>query len=109
MPRSLCFLSTQVLTRPGIRKTLEMNRLQETHIIILKISVFENREHKSPVKRVDEKIISKCHFEGNPQDIQLWLTALWYTFAESGTARYLIAEEIQTECRQRQENGKTVE
>ena len=54
MPRSLCFLSTQVLTRPGIRKTLEMKGLQETHIIILKISVFENREHKSPVKRADE-------------------------------------------------------
>lgn len=78
MPRSLCFLSTQVLTRPDIRKTLEMNRLQETHIIILKISVFENREHKSPVKRADEKIISKCHFEVNPQDIRLWLTVLWY-------------------------------
>ena len=53
MPRSLCFLSTQVLTRPGIHKTLEMKGLQETHII-LKISVFENREHKSLVKRADE-------------------------------------------------------
>ena len=54
MPRSLCFLSTQVLTRPDIHNTLEMKGLQETHIIILKISVFENREHKSPVKRADE-------------------------------------------------------
>lgn len=77
-PRSLCFLSTQVLTILGIHNTLEMNWLRETHIIILKISVSENREHKSPVKRVSEKIISKCHFEGNSQDIRLWLTALWY-------------------------------
>ena len=53
-PRSLCFLSTQVLTLIGIHNTLEMKGLQETHIIILKISVFENREHKSPVKRADE-------------------------------------------------------
>ena len=53
-PRSLCFLSTQVLTLIGIHNTLEMKRLQETHIIILKISVFENREHKNPVKRADE-------------------------------------------------------
>lgn len=63
---------------PGIHNTLEMKGLQETHIIILKIPVFENREHKRPMKRADEKIISKCHFEVNPQDIRLWLTVLWY-------------------------------